>query len=108
MVKELFDLHLTSRDNQRGILLDNGVFLKIKGSLELSGSPNQTVQKMVGAEATDAYQLSPSRMEEISQGQTEITRCLILEVWPEMDCPSRLTLRVEVMKLSAIASKLTV
>ncbi len=38
VVKELFDLHLSIRGNQRGILFDNGVFQRIKGSLELSGS----------------------------------------------------------------------
>ncbi|KAK8096391.1 uncharacterized protein PG998_014259 [Apiospora kogelbergensis] len=106
LVKELFGLHLRVQDNRRGILLDNSVFVEIKGSLELSGSSPKMVEKMMGRKAATACELSPSRIEEIAQGQTEITRCLVLEVWPELACPSRLRLRAEAVKLSEMVNNL--
>lgn len=106
VAKQLFDQHIATKGQRRGILLDNDVLVEFNGKLTLSGSPLEKVDKMLGIQAVEAYQLSPSRAEELNNGQTTITRCLSMEVWPEVDCPSRLRLRVEVGKLSSIASRL--
>jgi hypothetical protein len=106
VAKQLFDQHITTNGQRRSILLDNDVLINFNGKLTLSGSPLEKVDKMLGIHAVEAYQLSPSRAEELNNGQTKITRCLSMEVWPEVDCPSRLRLSVEVGKLSLITSRL--
>ncbi|KAK2036763.1 hypothetical protein LZ31DRAFT_560918 [Colletotrichum somersetense] len=106
IAKELFDLHIDIRDQQRGILLDNDVFVKVDGSLTLTGSPLGKVEKLLGVQATQAYQISPSRSEELNNGQAMKTNCLSMQLWPEIDCPSRLRLKVEVGKLTSITGQL--
>jgi hypothetical protein len=106
IAKELFDVHIVTNDQRRGIRLDSGVFMNIEGSLIMSGSPPERLEKMLGTQVAEAYQLSPSRIEELNNGQTKVTRCLRMEIWPELDCPSRLRLWVEVGKLSVISGRL--
>lgn len=105
VASQLFDVHIAAPDGQRrGILLDNNAFARIDGSITWTGSPLEKVKKLLGAQAVEAYQLSPSRTEELNDGLTDITNCLSMEIWPEVDCPSRLRLKTEVTKLSVITS----
>ncbi|KDN60025.1 hypothetical protein CSUB01_10715 [Colletotrichum sublineola] len=106
VAKELFDIHIATRGQQRGILLDNDVFVEVDGSLTLTGSPLAKVEKLLGALATEAYQISRSRSDEVDNGQTGKTHCLSMQLWPELDCPSRLRLKVEVGKLSSMTERL--
>lgn len=106
ITKELFDLNITTQKEVRGVLLDNNVFLEIKGSLKLSGSPIDKVVKLLGTLAAEAYQRSSTRTAEVAQGMLTITYCLSMEIWPEADCPSLLTLKADVATLSTIASHL--
>lgn len=106
IAKELFDLHIATKGQGRGIRLDNDAFIKFDGSITVSGSRLEKLDKIVGIQAVEAYQLSPSRADELNNGQTGVTNCLSMEMWPEVNCPSRLRLRVEVGKLSSIAGQL--
>ncbi|RSL82781.1 hypothetical protein CDV31_016902 [Fusarium ambrosium] len=79
VAKQLFDQHITPNGQRRSIRLDNDVLVNFNGKLTLSGSPLEKVDKMLGIHAVEAYQLSPSRAEELNNGQIEITRCLSME-----------------------------
>lgn len=107
VASQLFNLHIDpDGQRRRGIRLDNNVFARFDGSVTLTGSPLEKVKKLLGAQAVEAYQLSPTRAEELSNGLTGITNCISMEIWPEADCPSRLRLRAEAGKLSSMTSYL--
>lgn len=106
IVQELFNIQIKCEDKQRGLLFNNGLLQRIKGSNELSGLPIEKVRTFLGMEAAGAYESSPSRLKEISKGQNKITKCLVFEIWSEEDCPSRFTLPMEVQKLSHMTSQL--
>ncbi|RSM01111.1 hypothetical protein CEP52_008752 [Fusarium oligoseptatum] len=62
VASQLFDLYIAAPDGQRrGILLDNTALAKFNGSKIWTSSPLEKVKKLLGAQAAEAYQLSPSR-----------------------------------------------
>jgi hypothetical protein len=106
VAKELYDLNITTKDQVRGVLLDNNIFIEMTNSIKLSGTPLDKLLKLFGTLAAEAHQSSPTRIQEISEGTIGLTYCLTMEIWPDADCPSRLTLKADVEMLSVISARL--
>lgn len=104
IITQLFDIYVAVQHQRRGILLENDVFVEIEGSLRLSGTTLGKIDRLLGT--ANMCQGSQRREAELHAGQVHVTRCISVEVWPQLDSPSCLRLQLEAVKLSAITATL--